>query len=220
MLFSPMLTRLKVSGFKNLVGVDVRFGPFTCIAGANGIGKSNLFDAIAFLGALASAQGTAVIRPFHALCVQEKAAGLNWKDGAWVPANFGGDKRKLLVQKVDFAANASKPHGQRFVFCKAEAKRSQEADYMVVDACYMWREFGTELNVMFDADMCREFYIEGKLDHVACSSVNRGQGALTFHPDGNFIELPSGGNLNISAKPKNDYKDSLAIAVGKCSRLD
>lgn len=48
-----MLTRLKVSGFKNLVDVDVRFGPFTCIAGANGVGKSNLFDAIRFLGALA-----------------------------------------------------------------------------------------------------------------------------------------------------------------------
>lgn len=48
-----MLTRLRVSGFKNLVDVDVRFGPFTCIAGANGIGKSNLFDAIQFLSALA-----------------------------------------------------------------------------------------------------------------------------------------------------------------------
>jgi len=48
-----MLTRLKVSGFKNLVDVDVRFGPFTCIAGANGVGKSNLFDAIMFLSALA-----------------------------------------------------------------------------------------------------------------------------------------------------------------------
>jgi AAA15 family ATPase/GTPase len=49
-----MLTRLKVSGFKNLIDVDVRFGPFTCIAGANGVGKSNLFDAIRFLSALSS----------------------------------------------------------------------------------------------------------------------------------------------------------------------
>jgi predicted ATPase len=49
-----MLTRLKVSGFKNLVDVDIFFGPFTCIAGVNGVGKSNLFDAIAFLSALAS----------------------------------------------------------------------------------------------------------------------------------------------------------------------
>jgi len=48
-----MLTRLRVDGFKNLVDVDVRFGPFTCIAGANGTGKSNLFDAIHFLSALA-----------------------------------------------------------------------------------------------------------------------------------------------------------------------
>jgi predicted ATPase len=48
-----MLTRLKVNGFKNLVDVDVRFGPFTCIAGANGVGKSNLFDAIRFLSILA-----------------------------------------------------------------------------------------------------------------------------------------------------------------------
>ncbi len=48
-----MLTRLKVSGFKNLVDVDISFGPVTCIAGVNGVGKSNLFDAITFLSALA-----------------------------------------------------------------------------------------------------------------------------------------------------------------------
>ncbi|MBU4288066.1 MAG: AAA family ATPase [Proteobacteria bacterium] len=47
-----MLTRLKISGFKNLVDVDIRFGPFNCITGVNGSGKSNLFDAIKFLSAL------------------------------------------------------------------------------------------------------------------------------------------------------------------------
>src|SRR6266478_1703080 len=48
-----MLTRLQVKGFKNLIDVDVRFGAFTCIAGSNGVGKSNLLDAIHFLSALA-----------------------------------------------------------------------------------------------------------------------------------------------------------------------
>lgn len=48
-----MLTKLDVDGFKNLRDVAVYLGPFTCIAGANGVGKSNLFDAIAFLSALA-----------------------------------------------------------------------------------------------------------------------------------------------------------------------
>ncbi|MFC0439162.1 AAA family ATPase [Kutzneria buriramensis] len=49
-----MLTRLEVHGFKNLVDVQVEFGAFTCIAGANGVGKSNVFDAIEFLSHLAS----------------------------------------------------------------------------------------------------------------------------------------------------------------------
>lgn len=49
---SPMLTRLQVKGFKNLVDVDIRFGPLTCIAGPNSVGKSNLFDAIRFFSEL------------------------------------------------------------------------------------------------------------------------------------------------------------------------
>ena len=44
-----MLTRLRIQGFKNLLNIDVRFGPFTCITGPNAVGKSNLFDAIRFL---------------------------------------------------------------------------------------------------------------------------------------------------------------------------
>jgi predicted ATPase len=49
-----VLTRLQIDGFKNLRGVDLRFGPLTCIAGRNGVGKSNLFDAIELLSNLAS----------------------------------------------------------------------------------------------------------------------------------------------------------------------
>jgi predicted ATPase len=48
-----MLTRLRIKGFKNLADEDIFFGAFTCIAGRNGVGKSNIFDAITFLSALA-----------------------------------------------------------------------------------------------------------------------------------------------------------------------
>jgi len=48
-----MLTRLRVKGFKSLEDVEIRFGPLTCVAGINGVGKSNLFDAISFLQRLA-----------------------------------------------------------------------------------------------------------------------------------------------------------------------
>jgi predicted ATPase len=49
-----MLTRLKLNGFKNLRDIDLQFGPFTCIAGPNGVGKSNVFDAIGFLSNLSN----------------------------------------------------------------------------------------------------------------------------------------------------------------------
>lgn len=56
-----MLTRLRVRGFKNLLDADLRFGPLTCIAGGNGAGKSNVFDAIRFLSELAD-------KPFVEAC--------------------------------------------------------------------------------------------------------------------------------------------------------
>ncbi len=48
-----MLLRLHVKGFKNLRDVEIRFGPLTCFVGPNGVGKSNIFDAIQFLRRLA-----------------------------------------------------------------------------------------------------------------------------------------------------------------------
>ena len=47
-----MLTRIEVDGFKNLVDFSLDFGPYTCIAGENGVGKSNIFDAVRFLSLL------------------------------------------------------------------------------------------------------------------------------------------------------------------------
>lgn len=48
-----MLTRLEIDGFKNLRNLALDFGPFTCIAGPNSVGKSNVFDAIQLLSLLA-----------------------------------------------------------------------------------------------------------------------------------------------------------------------
>ena len=49
-----MLVSLSIKNFKSIREAHVRFGPFTCFVGHNGAGKSNLFDAIHFLGALAA----------------------------------------------------------------------------------------------------------------------------------------------------------------------
>lgn len=77
-----MLTRLEVDGFKNLLGFAVDLGPFNCIAGPNGVGKSNVFDAIRFLSDLA--EGT-----LHDAALKVRGTGastgdlrdLFWTDG-------------------------------------------------------------------------------------------------------------------------------------------
>jgi len=48
-----MISKIRIKGFKSLLDTELYFGPFTCIAGANAVGKSNLFDAIIFLSNLA-----------------------------------------------------------------------------------------------------------------------------------------------------------------------
>lgn len=48
-----MITRIKINGFKSLLDTELYLGPFTCIAGANAVGKSNFFDALQFLSKLA-----------------------------------------------------------------------------------------------------------------------------------------------------------------------
>lgn len=48
-----MLVSLSVKNFKSIREARVRFGPVTCFVGHNGVGKSNLFDAIHFLSLLA-----------------------------------------------------------------------------------------------------------------------------------------------------------------------
>lgn len=93
-----MLTRLEVDGFKNLLGLGVDFGPFTCIAGPNAIGKSNVFDSIAFLSLLAD----------HSL--------LQVPDLVRSTTGRGGDPRELLwtdghhrVEKMSFAVEMIVP---------------------------------------------------------------------------------------------------------------
>jgi predicted ATPase len=48
-----MITYIKINGFKSFYNFEMEFTPFTVVAGANGSGKSNLFDALRLLAGLA-----------------------------------------------------------------------------------------------------------------------------------------------------------------------
>src|SRR6478609_5918981 len=85
-----MLTRLEADGFKNLLGFELDLGPYTCIAGSNAVGKSNIFDAIEFLSLLAD-------HPFMEAAQRLRAHGAR-----------GTDPRTLFWQHDDVSKQASR----------------------------------------------------------------------------------------------------------------
>lgn len=95
-----MLTRLQIKGFKNLVDVEVQLGPVSCIAGPNGVGKSNLFDAIHFLSLLAD-------KPFVE-AASEVRGGAELRD----LFTIGGDGRIELACDVIIPREGTDDFGQ------------------------------------------------------------------------------------------------------------
>lgn len=75
-----MLTRLEVDGFRNLRGLGVDLGPFTVLAGPNGVGKSNLFDALGLLAALADLPFAEAVRRLRG-GAEGSARELFWASG-------------------------------------------------------------------------------------------------------------------------------------------
>ncbi|RMH21909.1 MAG: ATPase [Acidobacteria bacterium] len=130
-----MLTRLQVQGFKNLHDVDVRFGPFTCIAGANGVGKSNLFDAILFLSKLADKPFVEAVRAIRG--GEESPRGL---------FAAHGENEMSLVAEMLIPAIGEDDFGQRaeasatFVRYELRLRLMQDSDHRLRERIQLDRE--------------------------------------------------------------------------------
>jgi hypothetical protein len=156
--------------------------------------------AIAALLTLSCVHGTlsaqqSAPRPFKALCVSEKETGFNWVSGDWVQTNFKAGE-KLLIQKI----------APKEPWCKADTKNGMFG----TSGCYQIKALGSAPSISDIPEMCDEISEKNTLKVVHCRKIS-------FHPDGRFIRLPE--HSDISDNPKNGVKDSLALSVGKCSRI-
>lgn len=127
-----MLTRLRARGFKNLIDVDVEFGPYTCIAGHNAVGKSNLFDAIEFLALLAD-------HPFLEAARMLRPSGDRQSDPKML---FTLDSKGEVAQNL--VLEAEMLVGQRITdeFGQASAPRSTFVRYLI-ELAYVAHDTGT-----------------------------------------------------------------------------
>ncbi|MEZ2745733.1 AAA family ATPase [Halopseudomonas bauzanensis] len=103
-----MLTKLEAHGFKNLLNFSVSLGPFNSIAGLNGVGKSNIFDAIKFLSLLSN---KTIVEAALAVRDSDSTDPL---DIFWTNGPHRADRLKLAVEMLvpqdivdDFGRKAS-----------------------------------------------------------------------------------------------------------------
>ena len=92
-----MLLALTIKNFKSIREAHVRFGPFTCFTGHNGVGKSNLFDAIQFLSALSERD-----------IADAATAVRHTSDGGYSPLDlvFGRDPGRTIELSADMVVPA------------------------------------------------------------------------------------------------------------------
>ncbi len=60
-----MITRIEIDGFKTFRNFKLNLAPFQVIVGANGVGKSNLFDALRLLYQLADKDLRTAFQDLH-----------------------------------------------------------------------------------------------------------------------------------------------------------
>jgi len=127
-----MLIKLEAHGFKNLLNFSVNLGPFNCIAGLNGVGKSNIFDAIKFLSLLSE---KSIVEAALAVRDSDSSDPL---DIFWTNGGFRIGRLKLAVEMI-VPLNVIDDFGR---------KSQATSTFLRYEVEFAWDQDGSESNVL------------------------------------------------------------------------
>lgn len=154
------------------------------------------------------------VSAFASICVEADGTGYNWKEGQWNRVGFAEETFVVRKIPVERQYNSDNPEG-----CAAfsEPNAIEVDDYARVAGCYRRGKLGAK----HFSSWCSEFYTKldsrWELDSISCFDSMFGE-KIAFEPSGPFIWYSV--NSNVSAKPKDDYKDSLKVSHGQCSVIE
>lgn len=157
----------------------------------------------------------------NVICAEEQASGFNWAKGRWLPVQYKSSDKIHIRRLTPSEVKKDVPNSfDRPIPCLGadletvfDVSRFGENGRYARKACYSIKDFGKEALLSMSAELCTEEFNNGALEKIECKSMH-------FSPNGLFIRLPWYVAMDINPLPKNDYKDSLVIATGKCSALD
>ena len=141
---------------------------------------------------------------YSTLCIEENSVGFNWRDNKWIKTGFIGSK--YLVKKISHSElkewQKKDLYDENYLYLDRK-----DDEFRIMKNYYNIRRFGDELHP-FDTVACWEGWDENELTGIDCPKFK-------FKPDGYFHKSSIHGSLN----EKEDYKDSLSVSYGKCSKI-
>ena len=140
-------------------------------------------------------------------CESDETVGFNWRDGSWTKVNFR--ESTYIFKKLDHRLEDRSVGTCRFSIA-GETDLVEKGKFMGLNRCYSVQEFGEGKPTV---KVCKEYYVDGEIDSIRCGSYNE----YAFHPYGQLLLSPH--HRNVKSNPKDDYKDSFSIGVGKCAQM-
>jgi hypothetical protein len=158
---------------------------------------------------------------FKQLCIADGSTGFNWVNGGWQRANF--KPKKYIISKITppeniEEANKNKDHNEFMSWHICHKKMIEEDErqglsgYRRFNACLKVQQVGKK---HYDFKACDEVHIKFKGMKIWRIKISCDD--LKIDPNGYFHMAYI--HSNLEAKPKDDYKDSLSVSVGKCADI-
>lgn len=166
-------------------------------------------------------EGGQRLRSLRQLCTAAETTGFNWEKGRWVLTRFTNEQ--FVVVKVEPPKDIREAVGEEEVWKSSGC--SSQFDEKEQGIPGLFRHYNACLRV--------HNVQEQASDYFGCTEAHDKQGAdeaswgvrLACPSDGFYME-PDGYfhrafvHWHLEREPKDDYKESLAIAVGTCVSID
>ena len=140
-------------------------------------------------------------------CESDAITGFNWRNGKWKKVNFRN--ATFIFKKLDHRSD-DKSVAMCTLLISSKTDTVVDEKFSTLNRCYSVQELGGGKPT---AEVCREFHFDGEINSVVCGSHNE----YAFHPYEQLLIAPH--HRNVKSNPKDDYKDSFSIGVGKCAQM-
>ena len=170
-----------------------------------------------FICGAAMAENGERLSKLKQLCVTDQTTGFNWRKGTWVRTRFV--EEKFIVSKVEPPSRDDISEETTLAYAYCTAKFLDQREYIhdrikFYNSCLKIQDLGSKTPRYAG---CTEVHIRKDDSNKWDVTFQCGTKNFYMQPNGHFHKGMIHGQLE--PDPKDDYKDSLGIEVGKCASV-